>query len=76
MHTGFLSGFNFIDLIVSEITMLAAAVVFLLCIFLIIFKRKKLGAGSKTLVIAALIITGIYLGLILCLAFMWGNQMR
>ena len=76
MQTGFLSGFNFIELIVSKITMAAAAVVFLICVFLLIFKRKKLSAGGRTLVITAVVVTGIYLGFILYLTVMWGSQMR
>jgi len=70
------TGFSFIDILVSEITMVAAAVVFLLCAFLLVFKRKKLGAGSKTLAVSGLIITGVYLGFILFIVIMWGSQMR
>ncbi|MBE6888252.1 MAG: DUF3810 domain-containing protein [Ruminococcaceae bacterium] len=76
MYTGFLSGFNFIDFIVSEFTMAAAAVAFLLCAFLLVFKRKKLGARGKTFAVTTLVITGIYLGFIIFLAIMWGSQMR
>ena len=70
------TGFSFIDMLVSEITMAVAAVVFLLCAFLLVFKRKKLVAGGKTLAVAALIITGVYLGFILFIVIMWGSQMR
>lgn len=70
------TGFSFIDILVSEFTMAAAAVVFLLCAFLLVFKRKKLGAGSKTLAVSGLIITGVYLGFILFIVIMWGSQMR
>ena len=41
------TGFSFIDMLVSKITMAVAAVVFLLCAFLLIFKRKNLVQEAK-----------------------------
>ena len=70
------TGFSFIDMLVSKVTMAAAAAVFLICAFLLFFKRKKLGAGSKILSAAGIIITGVYLGFILFIVIMWGSQIK
>ncbi|MBQ2830004.1 MAG: hypothetical protein IJF15_03160 [Oscillospiraceae bacterium] len=66
------SGFGFIDILVSEITMVIGALIFLLCGTLLIFKRKTLNSSQKALVVGGLVVTAIYLAFIIYLVVMWG----
>lgn len=67
------SGFGFIDILVSEITMVIGALIFLLCGTLLIFKRKTLNSSQKALVVGGLVVTAIYLAFIIYLIVMWGK---
>ena len=66
------SGISFIDILVSEITMVVAALLFLLCGALLIFKRKSLHGSQKALAAAVFVVTALYLAFIIWLAVMWG----
>jgi len=65
------SGIGFVDILVSEVTMLICALIFLFCAALLIFMRKTLSNTGKGLALAALVVTGIYLAFIIWLVFMW-----
>ena len=65
-------GISFVDILVSEITMVIAALMFLFCGALLIFKRKALSSSQKGAAVAALIVTGLYLAFIVWLVIMWG----
>lgn len=67
------TGIGFIDILVSEITMVIGALIFLVCGALLIFKKKALSGTQIGLVITALIITGIYLVFILWLVIGFGQ---
>ena len=66
------TGLGFIDILVSEAAMVAAALLFFLCGALLIFKRRSLRSYQKGLAAAALIVTGLYLAFIVWLVIMWG----
>jgi len=68
------SGISFIDILVSEVTMVIGALIFLFCGVVLIFKRKALSTFQKRLIVTALIVTGIYLAFIIWLVIMWGQQ--
>ncbi len=68
------SGISFINILVSEVTMVIGALIFLFCGVVLIFKRKTLSTSQKGFTITALIVTGIYLAFIIWLAIMWGQQ--
>ena len=68
------SGFSFVDILVSEVTMVIAALVFLFCGAMLIFKRKSLNGSKKGLAVTALIVTGIYLAFIIWLVLTWGGS--
>lgn len=67
------TGVSFIDILVSEATMVIAAVLFLLCLYLLIFKRKTMGSGTKALTAAVFAVTGVYIAFIVWLVIMWGS---
>ena len=66
------SGISFIDILVSEVTMVIGALIFLLCGTLLIFKRKTLNSSQRALVVGGLVVTAIYLAFIIYLVVMWG----
>lgn len=65
-------GISFVDVLVSEITMVIAALMFLFCGALLIFKRKALSSSQKGVAVTVLTITGLYLAFIVWLVIMWG----
>ncbi len=65
-------GISFIDILISKTAMILAWVLFLFCCGLLFFKSRKLSQNTKTLLIAAIAVTGIYLAFILWLVVMWG----
>lgn len=67
------SGFAFMDLLVSEVTMIIGVVVFLLCLLLLILKRKTLQRGTKTLLLFLLVLSTVYIVFILWAVIMWGK---
>ena len=54
-------GFSFLEILVSEITMILSCIVFVICIGALGFYRKKLSAKMKAALIIIFIITTIYL---------------
>ena len=67
------SGFAFMDLLVSEVTMIIGVVVFLLCLLLLILKRKTLQRGTKALLLFLLVLSAVYIVFILWAVIMWGE---
>lgn len=65
-------GISFLDILVSEVTMVIGALIFLVCVALLIFKHRSLNGSQKGLAVTALIVTGIYLVFIIYLVLMWG----
>lgn len=68
------SGISFLEILVSEVTMVIGVLIFLFCGALLIFKRKSLNGTQKGFAVTGLIVTGIYLAFIVWLAIMWGQQ--
>jgi len=66
------SGIHFVDILVSEITMLAAMLLFLFCAAALLIRRKTISRPLKTITVAVLAATGVYLAFILWLVIMWG----
>ena len=66
------TGFGLLDILVSEVTMVVGAVVFLVCGILLILKRKALSSPQIGLTAAAMVVSGIYLAFIIWLVVMWG----
>ena len=67
------SGFAFMDLLVSEVTMIIGVVVFLLCLLMLILKRKTLQRGTKALLLFLLVLSVVYIVFILWAVIMWGE---
>lgn len=67
------SGFAFMDLLVSEVTMIIGVVVFLLCLLLLILKRKTLQRGTKALLLFLLVLGAVYIVFIIWAVIMWGE---
>ena len=67
------SGFAFMDLLVSEVTMIIGVVVFLLCLLLLILKRKTLQRGTKALLLFVLVLSAVYIVFIIWAVIMWGE---
>ena len=67
------SGFAFMDLLVSEVTMIIGVVVFLLCLLLLILKRKTLQRGTKALLLFLIVLGTVYIVFILWAVIMWGE---
>lgn len=69
-------GFSFIDVLVSPITMVLAVIIFLLCCWILLFKRKTTDLSIKALSVLVLIITGIYIGFIIWAITGFGGGFR
>jgi len=67
-------GLSFIDMLVSPITPVFAVVIFLLCCWLLLFKRKSISSGIKTLAVFGLVITVIYFAFIIWAVIGWGSH--
>ena len=70
------TGISFLDILVSPITMVLTVIVFLLCGWLLLFKRKTISSGTKTLVVLGIIITGIYIAFIVWAVIGFGGGFR
>ena len=70
------SGFAFMDLLVNEVTMIIGVVVFLLCLLLLILKRKTLQRGTKALLLFLLVLSAVYIVFIIWAVIMWGKPPR
>ena len=68
------TGIVFSDILVSPITMVLAVIVFLLCCWLLLFKRKSISSGIKTLAVFGLVITVIYFAFIIWAVIGWGSH--
>lgn len=66
------TGFGLPDILVSEVTMVVGAVVFLVCVAVLILKRNALSGPQIRLTAAAMVVSGIYLAFIIWLVVMWG----
>ena len=67
-------GFSFLEILVSEITMILSCIVFVICIGVLGFYRKKLSATMKTVSTIIFIITTIYLIFIAWLVIGFGSH--
>ena len=67
-------GFSFLEILVSEITMILSCIVFVICIGALGFYRKKLSATMKTVSTIIFIITTIYLIFISWLVIGFGSH--
>lgn len=67
-------GFSFLEILVSEITMILSCIVFAICIGALRFYRKKLSATMKAVLISIFIITTIYLMFIAWLVIGFGSH--
>ena len=70
------TGIGFLDILVSPITTVAAVIVFILCCWLLLFKRKTISSGTKTLAVFGIIITGIYIAFIVWAVIGFGGGFR
>ena len=67
-------GFGFLEILVSEVTMILACILVVICIGLLGFYRKKLSATMKAALITIFIITTIYLMFIAWLVIGFGSH--
>ena len=67
-------GFSFLEILVSEVTMILACIVFVICTGALGFYRKKLSATMKTVSTIIFIITTIYLIFISWLVIGFGSH--
>ncbi len=67
-------GLSFIDILVSEATMILACIVFVICMGALGFYRKKLSATMKAVLTIIFIITTIYLMFIAWLVIGFGSH--
>lgn len=65
------AGIGFIDILVSEITMVLSVLVFIISAVILFMKKHLTGTWKKAAVLA-LVVSGLYLGFIVWLVFMWG----
>ena len=70
------AGIGFLDILVSPVTMAAAVIVFILCCWLLLFKRKAISSGTKTMAVCGIIITGIYIAFIVWAVIGFGGGFR
>lgn len=66
------NGIAFVDILVSEITMISALLLFIFCAGVLLFKRKDVTPSRLKLAAVGLVLTGVYLAFILFMVFMWG----
>lgn len=65
------AGIGFIDILVSEITMVLSVLVFIISAAILFMKKHLTGTWKKAAVLA-LVVSGLYLSFIVWLVFMWG----
>ena len=70
------TGIGFLDILVSPITMVLTVIVFILCCWLFLFKRKIISPGTKTMAVCGIIITGIYIAFIVWAVIGFGGGFR
>lgn len=66
------AGICFVDILVSEITMVVSVVIFVISAVLLLFMSKHLTDGWKRVAVFVLVVTGLYLAFIVWLVFVWG----
>jgi len=66
------SGIGFMDILVSEVSMVVAALVFVFCGVNLLFRRKSMNVAWRKTAGVAMVVTGLYLMFILWLVIMWG----
>ena len=67
-------GFGFLEILVSEVTMILACILVVICIGALGFYRKKLSATMKAVLTIIFIITTIYLMFIAWLVIGFGSH--
>ena len=67
-------GFSFLEILVSEVTMILACILFVICIGVLGLYRKKMSATMKTVFTIIFIITTIYLMFIAWLVIGFGSH--
>lgn len=63
---------SFVDVFVSEITMVVFALIFIISAVLLVFMKKHLTRMWTKAAVLALVVTGLYLVFIVWLVLMWG----
>ena len=66
------AGISFIDIFVSEITIVVFALVFVISAVLLVFMKKHLTRMWTKTAVLALVVTGLYLVFLVWLVLMWG----
>ena len=66
------AGISFVDIFVSEITMVVFALVFVISAVLLVFMKKHLTRMWTKTAVLALVVTGLYLVFLVWLVLMWG----
>jgi len=67
-------GISFIDILVSEATMILACIVFVISIVSLIFCRKRLSSMMKTILLVITFVTIVYLMFIMWLIIGFGSH--
>ena len=67
-------GFSFLEILVNEITMILACIVFIIGVGTLVFCRKRLLATAKTILATGLIFITFYLMFIVWLVIGFGSH--
>lgn len=67
-------GFSFLEILVNEVTMILACIVFIIGVGTLVFCRKRLSATAKTILATGLIFITIYLMFIVWLVIGFGSH--
>ena len=67
-------GFSFLEILVNEVTMILACIVFIIGVGTLVFFRKRLLATAKTILATGLIFITIYLMFIVWLVIGFGSH--
>ncbi|MBO5122314.1 MAG: hypothetical protein J6B99_04050 [Oscillospiraceae bacterium] len=68
------SGLSFADVLVSPVTMAVAVILFFLCAWLLLFKRKAITTPIKVLSALVLIVTILYIAFIIWMIVGFGQH--
>ena len=68
------SGLSFADVLVNPVTMAVAVILFFLCAWLLLFKRKAITAPIKMLSALLLIVTILYIAFIIWMMIGFGQH--
>ena len=68
------SGLHFADILVSPVTMAVAVILFLLCAWLLLFRRKTITTPIKVLSALVLIVAILYIAFIIWMVIGFGQH--